>query len=243
MEIIPAIDIRGGRCVRLYQGDYSKETVFSEDPVAVALQWQTQGARWLHLVDLDGAARGEPVNLPTIEAIVNRLSISIEVGGGIRDKGTVTRLLGLGVKRVILGTVAVDDQRLVAELCQEFGEAIVVAIDARDGYVATRGWLEGTSVTALELAKSMAALGARRIIYTDIKRDGTLTEPDFDAIVRMVKGVGLPIIAAGGISRLEHLKRLKELGVEGAIIGRALYTGDIDLRQALQLQSDEGAVC
>lgn len=236
MEIIPAVDIRGGRCVRLYQGDYSKETVFSEDPVAVALQWQMQGARWLHLVDLDGAARGEPVNLPIIETIVKRVTISVEVGGGIRDVGTVTRLLDLGVKRVVLGTVAAEKPEMVAELCQKYGEAIAVGIDARDGYVATRGWLEDTGVTALELAKKMAALGVKRIIYTDIKRDGTLTEPDFDAIGQMVRGVDLPIIAAGGISRLEHLKRLKELGVEGAIIGRALYTRDIDLRQALKLE-------
>lgn len=236
MEIIPAVDIRGGRCVRLYQGDYSKETVFSEDPVAVALQWQMQGARWLHLVDLDGAARGEPVNLPVIETIVKRATISVEVGGGIRDVGTVTRLLDLGVKRVVLGTVAAERPGMVAELCQKYGEAIAVGIDARDGYVATRGWLEDTGVTALELAKKMAALGVKRIIYTDIKRDGTLTEPDFDAIGQMVRGVDLPIIAAGGISRLEHLKRLKELGVEGAIIGRALYTRDIDLRQALKLE-------
>ncbi len=236
MEIIPAVDIRGGRCVRLYQGDYSKETVFSEDPVAVALQWQMQGTRWLHLVDLDGAARGEPVNLPVIETIVKRVTISVEVGGGIRDVGTVTRLLDLGVKRVVLGTVAAERPGMVAELCQKYGEAIAVGIDARDGYVATRGWLEDTGVTALELAKKMAALGVKRIIYTDIKRDGTLTEPDFDAIGQMVRGVDLPIIAAGGISKLEHLKRLKELRVEGAIIGKALYTRDIDLRQALKLQ-------
>lgn len=236
MEIIPAVDIRGGKCVRLYQGDYSKETVFSEDPVAAALEWQAQGARWLHLVDLDGAAKGKPVNLPTIQSIVKRVTMAVEVGGGIRDAEAVARLLALGVRRIILGTVAVEKPEMVAELCQKFGEAIVVGIDARDGYVATRGWVEDTGVTALELANKMAVLGVKRIIYTDIRRDGTLTEPDFDAIGRMVRSVGLPIIAAGGISRLEHLKRLKELGVEGAIIGRALYTGDIDLRQALKLQ-------
>lgn len=236
MEIIPAIDIRGGRCVRLYQGDYSRETVFSEDPVAVALGWQGHGARWLHLVDLDGAAKGEPVNLPTIEAIVKKVVMSVQVGGGIRDAGTVARLLALGVRRVILGTVAVERPEMVAEMCQKFGEAIVVGIDARDGYVATKGWLEDTGITALELAKKMAGLGVRRVIYTDIKRDGTLTEPAYDAIGQMVRGVGIPVIAAGGICRLEQLQRLKGLGVEGAIIGRALYTGDIDLREALKLQ-------
>jgi phosphoribosylformimino-5-aminoimidazole carboxamide ribotide isomerase len=236
MDIIPAIDIRGGRCVRLYQGDYAKETVFSDDPVAVALRWQRQGARWLHLVDLDGAAKGEVVNFPTIANIVRGVDIAAEVGGGIRDEDTVSRLLNLGVKRVILGTVAVEKPEMVAELCQKFGEAIAVGIDARDGYVAKRGWLEDTDIDALVLARKMASLGVSRIIYTDIKRDGTLTEPDFEAIGRMVKGVNIPVIAAGGISRLEHLERLKELGVAGAIIGRALYTGDIDLRQALKLQ-------
>ncbi len=236
VEIIPAIDIRGGRCVRLHQGDYSKETVFSEDPVAVALEWQRQGARWLHLVDLDGAAKGGPVNMPTIKAIVSKVNLFVQVGGGIRDETTVSCLLDLRVRRVILGTAAVESPEMVAELCRKFGEAVVVGIDARDGYVATRGWLQDTGITALELAKRMAGLGVKRLIYTDIKRDGTLTSPDFGAIERMVKGVDLPIIAAGGISRLGHLVKLKKLGVEGAIIGKALYTGDIDLKQALTLQ-------
>lgn len=182
MEIIPAIDIRGGRCVRLHQGDYSKETVFSEDPVAVALEWQRQGARWLHLVDLDGAAKGGPVNMPTIEAIVSKVNLFVQVGGGIRDETTVSRLLDLRVRRVILGTAAVESPEMVAELCRKFGEAVVVGIDARDGYVATRGWLQDTGITALELAKRMAGLGVKRLIYTDIKRDGTLTIPDFRAI-------------------------------------------------------------
>lgn len=236
MDIIPAIDIRGGKCVRLYQGDYSKETVFSEDPMAVALGWQRGGARWLHLVDLDGAAKGEVVNFSTIAEIVKSVDIAAEVGGGIRDEDTVSRLINLGVKRVILGTVAVEKPEMVAKLCRKFGEAIVVGIDARDGYVAKHGWLEDTDIDALELARGMASLGVRRIIYTDIKRDGTLTEPDFEAIERMIRGVNIPIIAAGGISKLEHLVRLKKLGVAGAIIGRALYTGDVDLRQALKLQ-------
>lgn len=236
MDIIPAIDIRGGKCVRLYQGDYSRETVFSEDPVAVALGWQAQGARWLHLVDLDGAASGRLVNMPTIEAIMSKVNLFVQAGGGVRDSATVSRLLDLGIRRVILGTVAVEDPRLVGELCRRFGEAIVVDIDARDGYVATRGWLKDTDITALELGRQMVGLGVKWLIYTDIKRDGTLTEPDFKAIEKMVNGVDLPIIAAGGISRLEHLKRLKKLGVKGAIVGKALYTGDIDLKKALELQ-------
>ncbi len=235
MEIIPAVDIKGGKCVRLYQGDYRCETVFFEDPVAAALEWQAQGARRLHVVDLDGAARGEPCNMAVVEAIVKQMRIPVQIGGGIRNEATVARLLDIGVDRVILGTVAVESPGLVQQLCQKYGEAIVVGIDARDGYVAIRGWKEGTEVAALELGRKMAALGVRRVIYTDIKRDGTLTEPCFEAIAAMVKGVKIPVIAAGGISALAHLKKLSGLGVEGAIIGRALYTGDVNLKEALAL--------
>lgn len=235
MEIIPAVDIKGGKCVRLYQGDYSKETVFSEDPVAVALNWQAQGASRLHLVDLDGAASGEPRNIDVVEAIVKRVNLPVQLGGGIRDEATVAKMLAIGINRVILGTAAVENPETVKRLCQKHGEAIIVGIDARDGRAATHGWQKDTEVTALELGLSMADAGVRRIIYTDIKRDGTLTEPDFEAIAEMVKGVNLPIIAAGGISALDHLRKLKQVGVEGAILGRALYTGDVILREALAL--------
>ena len=235
MEIIPAVDIKGGKCVRLYQGDYRQETVFSEDPVAVALEWRAQGASRLHLVDLDGAVSGEPRNIAVVEAIVKRVSLPVQLGGGIRDETTVARLLEVGINRVILGTVAVEKPKLVERLCRKYGDAIIVGIDTRDGYVATHGWEKGTEVTALEMGKSMADVGVRRLIYTDIKRDGTLTEPGFEAIAEMVKGVNLPIIAAAGISALDHLRKLASLGVEGAIVGRALYTGDVILREALAL--------
>ena len=235
MEIIPAVDIKNGKCVRLYQGDYRQETVFSEDPVAVALNWQAQGAGRLHLVDLDGAASGEPRNIAVVEAIVKQVSLPVQLGGGIRDEATVARLLAIGINRVILGTAAVENSELVERLCQKYGGAIVVGIDARDGRVATHGWKKDTEVAALALGLRMAATGVSRLIYTDIKRDGTLTEPGFEAIAEMVKGVSLPIIAAGGISALSHLKKLKELGVEGAIVGKALYTGDIKLSEALAL--------
>jgi phosphoribosylformimino-5-aminoimidazole carboxamide ribotide isomerase len=235
MEVIPAVDIKGGKCVRLYQGDYDRETVFSEDPVAAALNWQAQGAGRLHLVDLDGAAGGEPRNIDVIEAVVKQVGLPVQLGGGIRDEATVAKLLDIGVNRVILGTAAVENSKLVERLCRKYGEAIVVGIDARDRNVATHGWVKGTEIKALKLGLQMVDIGARRIIYTDIKRDGTLTEPDFEAIAEMVKGVNLPIIAAGGISALGHLRRLKELGVEGAIVGKALYTGDIDLKAALAL--------
>jgi len=235
MEIIPAVDIKGGKCVRLYQGDYSQETVFSEDPVAVALDWRAQGAGRLHMVDLDGAASGKPRNIAVIQAVVREVNLPVQLGGGIRDEATVAKLLAMGINRVILGTAAVDNPEMVKRLCREYGDAVIIGIDARDGHVATHGWQKGTDVTALELGRSMADLGVRRIIYTDIKRDGTLTEPGFAAIDEMVKGVNLPIIAAGGISALDHLRKLKEVGVEGAIVGKALYTGDINIREALAL--------
>ncbi|MGB8707201.1 MAG: 1-(5-phosphoribosyl)-5-[(5-phosphoribosylamino)methylideneamino]imidazole-4-carboxamide isomerase [Dehalococcoidia bacterium] len=235
MEVIPAVDIKEGKCVRLYQGDYLRETVFSEDPVDVALGWRAQGARRLHVIDLDGAAGGEPHNIAVIEAIVQRVNLPVQLGGGIRDGATVSKLLAIGIDRVILGTVAVENPELVKSLCQKYDEFIVIGIDARDGYVATRGWVKGTEIKALELGLKMADIGVRRIIYTDIKRDGTLTEPGFESIAEMVKGVNLPIIAAGGISKLSHLRKLKELGVEGAIVGKALYTGDINLSEALAL--------
>jgi len=235
MEIIPAVDIKDGRCVRLYQGDYSQETVFSEDPVAVALGWQAQGASRIHLVDLDGAASGEICNRAVVEAILKRINLPVQLGGGIRDEATVSSLLGIGVDRVILGTVAVEQPELVERLCDKFGEAIVVGIDARDGHVAIHGWQKGTGVSALELCRRMADMGVRRLIYTDIKRDGTLTGPDFKAIAELVGSLDLPVIAAGGISTLGHLRKLGGLGVEGAIVGKALYTGDIDLREALAI--------
>ena len=235
MEVIPAVDIKGGRCVRLYQGDYSRETVFSDNAVVAAARWAAQGASRLHVVDLDGAAAGEPRNLAVVEKIVRGVNIPVQLGGGIRDEAVVARLLQAGVSRVVLGTAAVENPELVQKLCQQYGEAIVVSIDAREGQVVTHGWLKDAGVTALELGRQMAALGVRRLIYTDVRRDGTLTEPAFEAIAEMVRSVGLPLIAAGGISKLDHLRRLKELGVEGAIVGRALYSGDIDLKTALAI--------
>ncbi len=233
MEIIPAIDIRGGKCVRLYQGDYSKQTVFDENPTAVALRWKSQGARWLHIVDLDGAAIGEPRNIAVVEEIIRASSLAVELGGGIRREDIAEELLQKGVSRVILGTMAIEKPELVGRLCQRLGEAIIVGLDARDGKIAIHGWQKDTVVDVLQLSKEMVELGVRRFIYTDIRRDGTLTESNFDAVERLIARVNVPIIASGGISKLWHLQRLKELGVEGAIIGKALYTGDIDLQEAL----------
>jgi phosphoribosylformimino-5-aminoimidazole carboxamide ribotide isomerase len=234
MEIIPAIDLRNGKCVRLYQGDYGKETVFSDKPVEVALRWQSEGARRLHIVDLDGAAKGEPSNLEAIEDIIAAIDIPIQVGGGIRSLDTIEKLLNIGAERAILGTVAVEKPDLVEEACLKFGEQIIVSIDAKDCLVATRGWLEKSKVEASELGKQMVKLGVKRFIYTDISRDGTLTSPNFEAISELLSEVSVPVIAAGGISSAEHLTALAELGVEGAIIGKAIYTGDVKLGEALK---------
>ena len=234
MEVIPAIDLMGGKCVRLYQGDYSQETVFSEDPVEVALQLQTMGAHRLHLVDLDGAAAGKPCNLGVIEQIVSAVWIPVQLGGGIRQLETAKQLLGMGVERVILGTIAVEAPGLVEEAARQLGEAIIVGVDVRDGHVAVRGWQKGTSISTLELVNKMTALGVGRIIYTDINRDGTLTEPNFVAITELVSRVKVPIIASGGISSIGQLRVLSRLGVEAVIVGKALYTGDIDLKRALK---------
>jgi phosphoribosylformimino-5-aminoimidazole carboxamide ribotide isomerase len=233
MEIIPAVDIRGGRCVRLYQGDYRQETVFDEDPVTAALTWSAQGARWLHVVDLDGALAGEPQNMEVVEEIMKETGLLIELGGGIRQEEVAERLLRQGVSRLVLGTAAIENRELVKKLCQRFGEAIAVSLDARDGKIAIRGWQKKTVVEVFQLSREMVDAGVRRFVYTDIKKDGTLTEPSFDMIKKLLGEINVPVIVAGGISRLEHIGRLKKLGVEAAIVGKALYTGDINLGEAI----------
>jgi phosphoribosylformimino-5-aminoimidazole carboxamide ribotide isomerase len=237
MDVIPAIDLLEGRCVRLYQGDYAQSQVFDENPVAVARQWADQGAARLHLVDLDGAKAGHPVNQQAIEAIVRAVDIPVQVGGGLRDRQAVANLLALGVERVILGTVAVEQPDLVSQLCQEFPSQIVVGIDARNGKVATRGWLETSEVEAGTLAQQMAERGVAAIIYTDIHRDGTLQGPNQQALRELAEAVSVPVIASGGISSLTDLLSLLALepvGVSGVIVGRALYTGDLSLKEALR---------
>jgi len=221
----------------LHQGDYAQETVFSEDPVGVAMRWQSLGAPRLHVVDLDGAAFGELVNLAIIREIAASALVPIQVGGGIRQMDTIKSLLKAGVDRVILGTAAVENPELVRQAAGLYGEAVAVSIDARDGKVAIQGWKREASTSALALAGTMKALGVRRLIYTDITRDGTLTEPNFSGIFEMVKVAGVPVIASGGIACLNHLIMLRELGVEGVIIGKALYTGAIKLKAALAIAS------
>jgi len=235
MEVIPAVDIRGGRCVRLYQGDYDREMVFSEDPVAMARHWEGLGAKRLHVVDLDGARAGRPVNDRVIEEVLSTIQITVQVAGGIRDLDSIRRYLGMGADRVILGTAAVHDQALVSKAYTTFREAVVVSVDARRGRVATAGWREASGETLEALMRRLAELGVPRFIFTDISRDGTLRGPNFAAIGRVVRAVRRPLIAAGGVTTVEHLRRLARLGVEGAIVGRALYDGGLELEEALRV--------
>jgi phosphoribosylformimino-5-aminoimidazole carboxamide ribotide isomerase len=232
-EVIPAIDLQGGRCVRLVQGDFAQQTVYSDDPVAMARSMQAAGAPRLHVVDLDGARDGLPSNRPVIAAIAAALQIPLQVGGGMRSRDDVAATLALGVDRVILGTAAVRDPQLTAALLAEYGARIVIGIDARDGLVATEGWLTTSSVRATELVAQMTALGAQTIIYTDISRDGMLSEPNYAALTQLIRADGPTIIASGGVSRVDQVSRLAELGAGGVIIGKAIYTGHVDLEQAI----------
>jgi phosphoribosylformimino-5-aminoimidazole carboxamide ribotide isomerase len=235
MQVIPSIDLKDGRCVRLYQGDFQQETVFSEDPVAVALRWQEQGSSLLHLVDLNGAAAGVPGNLSIITSIVQALDIPVQVGGGIRERATADALLSAGVARVVIGTAAVENPDLVEELIKEYGgEKVVAAVDARNGLVTTRGWSAGSEVSALALARQMRDLGVPRLLYTDVSRDGTLTSPNFAANAELVSETGMTVQASGGVSNLDDIRRLARTGVAGVIIGTALYRGAISLPEAMR---------
>ena len=234
MEVIPAIDLKGGRCVRLFQGDFRRETVFSDDPLAVAQGWQRQGGPRLHLVDLDGAAAGAPAHLEIIAAIVDALDIPVQVGGGIRTRATAAAWLEAGVDRVVLGTAAVTHPELVRQLCGEYGPArVVAALDARDGMVAVQGWTAAGGVGVLELAAQLAELGLERLLYTDIARDGMLSGPDTETNAQLVRQTGLAVLASGGVATLTHLRELQQTGVEGVVVGRAIYTGDLNLAEAV----------
>lgn len=237
MMIFPAIDIIKGKCVRLKQGQYDKITIFSDDPVSMALQFQKAGARYLHVVDLDGA-RGEGSNREIIGNIAKSLDIPVQTGGGIRTMSDIDEILGLGLARVILGTSAVKNPDLVAEAVKKYGDRIVVGIDAKDGYVAIEGWEKTSSVKALELAAKMEALGVRTVIYTDINTDGMLAGPNIFAMKEMVSAVGMDVIASGGVASLKDILKLKETGVAGVIVGKAIYTGDVDLKKALQIANE-----
>ena len=238
MIIFPAIDLRGGKCVRLVQGDFAKETVYSDDVTATALKWQSFGAKFLHVVDLDGAKAGSPKNLDAIKKILDAVKIPIEVGGGIRTLDDIDALLNLGVRRVILGSVAVENPALVAEAVSRFGERIVVGIDARDGFVAVHGWEKSSAVTVNELASKIVAAGVRTIIYTDISKDGMLSGVNASAFAELAKSSGAEIVASGGVRSIDDIRALKAVessGVVGVIVGKSIYTGSLDLTAAIEI--------
>ena len=241
MIIYPAIDIRGGRCVRLTEGRFDAETVFADDPAEMALKWAGLGAEFLHLVDLDGALAGEGKNVPVIQRILKSVSIPVQLGGGIRNLETIEKLLSLGVTRLILGSAAVKNPQLVEEACKKYPGHIAVGIDAKNGEVAIEGWGQGSGVAATELAKKMAAYGVETIIYTDISRDGMLSGVNVEATAALARACGVPIIASGGVASLEDIRRVKAVesdGVQGCIIGKAIYTGAVDLKAALALAKE-----
>lgn len=234
MIVYPAIDMKDGKCVRLLQGRFDNVTVYSENPVEMALKWENMGAEYLHMVDLDGARSGKPKNLSVVSAIASRLKIPVQLGGGIRDLGTIDNILGKGIERVILGTSAVKNPGLVKEALKKYGSKIVIGIDAKNGMVAIEGWEQTSDFTAVDFAKRMKELGAKTVIYTDIATDGMLAGPNLKAMEEMVEAVGIDIIASGGVSKVQDIKNLKEVGVAGAIVGKALYAGNIDLKEALE---------
>ena len=236
MIVIPAIDIRGGQCVRLHQGDYAQETVYGADPVEMALRWEAEGAERLHVVDLDGARDGEGMNRAIVGRIAAALNIPVQTGGGLRNADTIQMMLDAGVQRCIVGTTAAVESEATRALFERFGDALILGLDARDGYVAIKGWREITDQTAVEFARQMVGIGARRIIYTDIARDGALTGPNLPALRTMAEAAGVPIIASGGVSALRDIRALKELeplGVEAAITGKAIYVGAFTLPEAI----------
>ena len=242
MDVIPAIDIRDGRCVRLAQGDYARETVFGEDPLAMAQQWASMGARRVHVVDLDGARDGQQANAAIVRGIAGVLDVPVQTGGGIRTMQTIEATLGAGVDRVVIGTAAVKDPAFLRDAIAFAGDRLIVSVDARDGRVALEGWTEATDLDAVAFIEQLRDNGVRRIVYTDIARDGVTDGPNFAMYERVTRALGIPVIAAGGVGSVEDVRRLGECGVEAAIIGRALYTGDIDLVDALAaVQSARGA--
>jgi phosphoribosylformimino-5-aminoimidazole carboxamide ribotide isomerase len=241
--ILPAIDLRGGRCVRLRQGDYAQETVFAEDPAVIAQRWVEQGATFLHLVDLDGAREGRPLNGEAISQIVARAGVPCQLGGGLRSEQHLEETFARGVQRVVLGTRALEDPVWCEQMCRRYPGRVALGIDARQGRVATQGWLQDSEVSALELAQRCSQLPLAAIIYTDICRDGMMQGPNVEATAALARQVSIPVIASGGVTTLEDVARLAQCNLAGCIIGRALYEGTINLREAIAVHRLRIADC
>lgn len=239
MQIWPAIDLRGGKCVRLVQGDYARETVYGDDPAAMARRWVGEGAKFLHLVDLDGARDGKLINQDAVAAIVSAVDVPTELGGGVRYESSIRQLLELGLSRVVVGTKAIREPDWLKQMCATFPEQIVLGIDAKDGRVATDGWLEVSDVPAADLAAQFDGQPLAAIVYTDIATDGMLAGPNVEAMREMASAVNVPVIASGGVTTAEDVAKLKQTGVAGCIIGRALYEGKLSLADALAAAGDE----
>ena len=238
MIIIPAVDIKNGRCVRLLQGRKDEETIFSNDPVKMAIKWDGEGAELIHVIDLDGAFEKSPQNLNSIKKIIESVKAGVQVGGGIRDKKTIRMFIDLGAKRVIIGTEAIKNPKLVKDACKEFPGRIVVGIDARNGMVAIEGWTETTKIKAVDLAKQFQDCGVAAINFTDIYRDGMQTGPNIKETMIIAESVSIPVVASGGVSTIEDIKKLiqlKKYGVTGIITGRALYSKNLNLKEAIEL--------
>jgi phosphoribosylformimino-5-aminoimidazole carboxamide ribotide isomerase len=243
MILYPAIDIRGGRCVRLIEGDFNRETAYDSDPSAAARRWVEAGAEWLHIVDLDGAVEGRPINREAVVRIRASVDVSIQLGGGLRQLTDLEDAFATGVDRAILGTVALRDPELVISAVARWGDRIAVALDARDGRLATDGWLGQTDTRAVEVAQRLAQRRVRHFIYTDIRRDGTLSGPNLEGLSELVEKIDADVIASGGIASLDDIKAAANVGATGAIIGRALYDGRVDLAEALALFRPTEAPC
>jgi phosphoribosylformimino-5-aminoimidazole carboxamide ribotide isomerase len=238
MIIIPAIDLKGGQCVRLSQGDMDRATVYSENPAEMAKTWQSMGAQRIHVVDLNGAVSGQPKNRDAIIAIVSAVSIPVQLGGGIRSIETIKEYFSCGIDRVILGTAAIKDPLFLEESCRAWPGRIIVGIDATDGMVCVQGWTEKTAMSVVDLVKKIEHLPLAAIVFTDIKRDGMLTGPNIESTAQLARSTHIPVIASGGVSRIEDIEALltvEQAGVTGVIIGRALYTGNLDLRECIRI--------
>ena len=243
MQIIPAIDIRRGKCVRLIQGDVRDETIYSTEPVEMAKLWQVKGARWIHVVDLDGALTGKPKNVEIIMKIIRALRVSIEVGGGMRTEEDIKKYIKANARRVIISTSILNEPGFLEAMIEKFGDKIVVAVDAKDGFIAIKGWKDVTKLKALDFIKDLEKKGVKKIIYTDINRDGVLKGPNFKSIITVLRSTKMKVIVSGGITRIKNIERLIEIdkkygNIEGVIIGQALYKGTIDLKEAIKVAKD-----